>query len=380
MAEFRRSFVKIIKEAVEEYPDLIHVILGPRQVGKTTGINQLVKESKQNVHYFSADGDFMKSPAWLEEQWHVARSLKKNSLLIIDEIQKVENWSEVLKKLWDSQKREGEPSLKMIVLGSSSLAIQKGLSESLVGRFYLHPVYHWDFKESQAAFGLSLESYLKFGGYPGSYRFVKKPNEWEHFVRTSIVEPVLGRDILSIARVRSPSLFKQCFQIAVGYTGQVISYTKLLGQLQDKGNTDLIKNYLDLFEGAFLIKQIPKYSEKKYLTRVSSPKIISLCPALYTAEISSFVEDKQMGHLFESMIGAELSKLPGELFFWRDGNFEVDFIWKHGKNIFAIEVKWSEKTSRGLSEFKRRYPRAEALIINRENFEAVLERLRSTTL
>ncbi|MEN0059765.1 MAG: DUF4143 domain-containing protein, partial [Bdellovibrio sp.] len=266
--------------------------------------------------------------------------------------------------------------IKLILLGSSSLELQKGLSESLAGRFMLHKVYHWDPQESLQAYNLELDEYLRFGGYPGSYPLTQNKLEWLNYLQYSIVEAVIGKDILSRTRVKSPALFKQCFHLACSYASQEISYTKLLGQLQDKGNTELVKYYLELFEQAFLLKQLFKYSNKKTLSRSSSPKILPLCPALYSLTIDADYNAENYGRAFELMIGTMLNTFPGELYYWRHKNLEVDYVYKFGKKVWAIEVKSNEnKSAKGLLEFKKEFPSAELLLINRDNYQSEIDKI-----
>ncbi|MFN7728417.1 MAG: ATP-binding protein, partial [Bdellovibrio sp.] len=304
----------------------IQVILGPRQVGKTTGVQQfLSSQVKTPSRYLTADGQISKSGQWLELQWLQFQQESPDGLLVIDEIQKVENWSEIVKKLWDQQ-AQSKKKLRVIVLGSSSLEIQKGLSESLTGRFFLHRVHQWNLSESARAYGLDFEEYLKYGGYPGSYELRKDRQAWLSYVKNSIIETVIGRDILTLSRVKSPALFRQCFDLACSYGAQEISYTKLLGQLQDRGNVDLVKHYLELFEGAFLLKQLSRYSAKKTLSRASSPKILPLCPALYSVTLDAEYSLAERGRAVELAVGAARVRLRGQRYSWRAAAPEVEYV------------------------------------------------------
>ena len=362
-------FIKDLQELKDSHWDLIQVIVGPRQVGKTTGVlNFLEAFPADQVHYASADGFVSKSSGWINEQWSLAKAKSATGLLVIDEIQKIENWSEEIKRLWDRQKME-KTNLRVILLGSSSLQIQKGLSESLTGRFLLHRVHQWNFSESHEGYGLSFNQYVTFGGYPGSYMFADHRVQWLSYMNDSIVETVIGRDILQIARVKSPALFRQCFELACANGGQEISYNKLLGQLQDKGNVEIVKHYLELFEGAFLIKQLPKYSQKKVLARASSPKILPLCPSLYSRTRDAELDSESRGRAFEIMVGCELNRLPGQLYYWRENNEEVDYVHSFGKNLLALEVKSGrKKSSKGLVAFLKHFPNAQTQIVTPENY------------
>ena len=375
--EIKLSFINNLQNNKSSDWEFIHVIIGPRQVGKTTGILQYLKSfPTDSHHYISADGPLLKGPEWLEEQWLTLSGKSAQGTLVIDEIQKIENWSEVLKKLWDKQKLKSE-KIKVIVLGSSSLQIQKGLSESLTGRFILHRVHQWNLPESYEGYGLDFEEFLKHGGYPGSYSLIDDPIKWLGYVRDSIVDTVIGKDILQLARVKSPALFRQSFDLACSYGGQEISYNKLLGQLQDKGNVELIKHYLELFEGAFLLKQLFKYSNKKTLVRSSSPKILPLCPALYSITKDGELDEESRGRAFEIAVGCELNRLPGNIYYWREQNAEVDYVYSWGKNLFAIEVKSGrKKTAKGLVKFQEHFPTAKPVLVTPDNFSTFLNLLK----
>jgi hypothetical protein len=260
----------------------------------------------------------------------------------------------------------------MVLLGSSSLQIQTGLSESLTGRFQLIQASHWDFSKSQKlASTMNVESFVKYGGYPGSYSLLKKPDQWSKYIQASIIETVIGKDILHVARVRNPALFRQAFEILMSYPAQEISYTKLLGQLQDAGNTDLVKHYLELYQGAFLIKALQKYAGKAVLKRPSSPKLIPLCGGLIARDV--FKNQEGYGRAFEAAVGACLINNQFEVFYWRDGNFEVDFVVPFDGHLFAIEVKSGRpKSSKGLSEFSKLYKHAKPIYVTSENIEKFL--------
>ena len=372
MPSYERAFVTQLEKRLCGAPPLIQVLVGPRQVGKTTGVRQLLARISGSYHYANADDLLVANHAWLLEQWQRALLLGDGTLLVVDEVQKIANWSEAVKSLWDAHPRR----LKVVLLGSSSLQIQSGLTESLAGRFELTRIYHWTFTELKAAFGYDLERYLLYGGYPGAVEFEADNDRWYAYLKDAIVEAVIGKDILQNRKVANPALFRQAFEILCRYPAQEISYTKLLGQLQDKGNTDLVKYYLELYAGAFLIYSLEKYAAKGWLTRGSSPKILAACPALYTmtAGPQALADPEQRGRVFELAVGAELLQLPGELFYWREKNAEVDFVYRYQSNLYAIEVKSGRKKSaKGLEAFVKHFPQARPVILTPDNFAKLSE-------
>jgi predicted AAA+ superfamily ATPase len=364
---FERPFVAELLQRLQGQPRLIQVLTGPRQVGKTTGVRQLMAQCGWPAHYASADDVLTSDRSWLLQQWQQALLLGNDALLVIDEIQKVPNWSETLKALWDQQPAR----LRVLLLGSSALQIHTGVSESLAGRFELLRVHHWTFAQLQAAFGYDLPRYLAFGGYPGAVALEGSPDRWYAYMKDAIVEAVIGKDILQSRTVAKPALFRQAFEILCAYPAQEISYTKLLGQLQDGGNTDLIRHYIELYGAAFLLHALQKYSAKTWLSRSSSPKMLPACPALYSlvAGVSVATNAEQRGRAFELAVGAELMQQPGQLFYWRERNDEVDFVLQYPDRLYAIEVKSARKKSgRGLEAFCRQAPQALRVIVTPDNF------------
>ena len=359
-------FISRLHDNLKAKNGLLQVLLGPRQVGKTTTILDYLDSHHQDRHiYISADTVFNATPEWLREHWDAARRSEK--LLVIDEIQKYHNWSEAVKSLWDESKRQKKLP-QCVLLGSSSLSIQRGLTESLTGRFQLLTAHHWNAKETFDGYGLSFDDYLKFGGYPGSYQFAGT-DEWLPYVSKSIISTVIEKDILQYHTVKNPALFKQAFEIIMGYPAMEISFTKLLGQIQDRGNVEVIKHYLDLYQGAYLIRVLEKFSLNRIRTKSSSPKILPLAPCLYYLTHMAQLSQEERGRVFEAVVGAQLVRTDAELYYWRDGKYEVDFVVRRGKSIWGIEVKSGRRRSLGgLDAFTKKFPHAKAVLIKPEDY------------
>ena len=368
----RLNLSKIIERRLTERTPLIQVIVGPRQVGKTTAVNQALAVLPAEIprHYATADAVFRSDWSWIERQWQLARQLGKGAILVLDEIQKVDNWSEVIKKLWDEDRRN-DRSLRVVLLGSSALALQSGLSESMTGRFELIRAYHWNFQETRNSFQYILDDYLLLGGYPGADAYRGDEQRWLSYLKNSIIETVIDKDIFQLRKVERPALFKQIFELACGYPAQEISLRKLVGQLQDPGSVETVKHYLELLEGAFLVKTLQKYSTNPLQKKSSSPKIIPMCPALCTlARGEIHLTSEERGRLFELAVGLDLIRLPGDLYYWRNGNDEVDYIYRIGKKVFAIEVKSGRRKSiHGLTKFREAFEGTYGVIITPENYE-----------
>lgn len=357
----RQIYYKILSRLKEEKP-LIQVLIGPRQVGKTTIAQKIYDSWQGHKHMVTADNPSPPQASWIRFHWEQARRLGQNTLLVIDEIQKVQQWSEQVKILFDEERKN--PKLKILFMGSSSLNLQKGLSESLAGRFEVIFAPHWSFGECAEGFGWDFETFLKFGGYPGAAHLIGDEDRWRQYILHSIIEPVLGKDIMAQQEIRKPALFRQTFEIAVQSPAHILTLHKIMGQLQDRGNVTTIKNYLDLLEKCFLIRCLSKYSGSTIAAKASSPKIIVMNTALVHAyQVTSRLKNDPAwyGFVFESLVGSFLAQLPGhQLYYWREGVYKVDFVLKGPHGVRAIEIKSGLKAphSKGLEEFSRRHKRA----------------------
>ncbi len=364
---FKRPVYNTIFKRVFEPRRFMQVLLGPRQTGKTTLARQLLDDIKMPVHYASADEPTLKSPSWIEQQWEAARTKARTgkALFVLDEVQKITGWSETVKRLWDEDSAEGL-SLYVIVLGSSPLLVQSGLTESLAGRFEVIPITHWCFSEMREAFGWNMEQYIFYGGYPGSADLINDHKRWSHYVMDSLIETTVSRDILLMKRVDKPALLRRLFDLGCAYSGQILSYQKMVGQLQDAGNTTTLAHYLNLLQGAGLLTGLPKYAGQVVRRRASSPKLQVLNTALMAAPSQLTLDEAKSnseywGRLVESAVGATLvNGLRGtqaDLFYWSSRSREVAFVLQRGDNLVAIEVKSSlRKTSiSGIEAFSKAF-------------------------
>ena len=374
---FERPYFKSIKARIEEPRKFIQVILGPRQVGKTTMVTQLLSQLVMPNLYESADAISATNTAWLVQVWESARLQMKVSkaaefLLVIDEIQKIDNWSEIVKQQWDKDTRENA-NIKVILLGSSRLLIQKGLTESLAGRFETLYLGHWSYPEMQEAFGWSIEQYVYFGGYPGSASLINDEERWKNYIKDSLIETSISKDILMLTRVDKPALLKRLFELGCLYSGQILSYTKIIGQLQDAGNTTTLANYLKLLYDCGLLAGLEKYAGDIIRKRSSSPKFQVYNNALITAQgddryEKAIVDPELWGRLVESSVGTHLLNHSiserYNLYYWREGNYEVDFVLEKGDKAIGLEVKSGKRgENEGMGVFAEKFHPEKVLLV-----------------
>ena len=346
---YQRHQFKTLFDRLAEPRRFIHVVAGPRQVGKTTLVQQVCDSIAMPVQFASADEPTLRGAEWIAQQWDIAR-LRCNvqgGILVLDEVQKLGGWSETVKRLWDEDTRS-KCLLKVVLLGSAPLLIQRGLSDSLAGRFEVLHLPHWSAKEMSEAFGWSIEQCIFYGGYPGAAALIADYDRWVRYVRDSLIETTLSRDVLLMSRVDKPALLRRMFELGCRYSGQILSYTKMIGQLQDAGNTTTLAHYLDLLGAAGMVTGLPKYAGEVVRSRGSSPKLQVLDMALFSAMSGYSFEEAQAdrerwGRLVESAVGAHLANASAsgrcEVFYWRERNREVDFVVRAQRKLVAIEVK-----------------------------------------
>jgi uncharacterized protein len=373
---YKLPVVEAISLRISEPRRFIQVLSGPRQVGKTTAIGQALGQAKISSTYIACDTNTIADTVWLRQQWEMGRVRAKSDnghLLVFDEIQKVPNWSETVKALWDRDTAEGTP-LKIVLLGSSALLVHKGLTESLAGRFERIRMHQWSHNDMSTAFGWDTDTFILFGGYPGAAPLINDPARWRAYVADSLVEPSISRDILQMERIDKPALLRQLFQLGCAYSGQIVSYVKLTGQLQDAGNTTTLSHYLYLTADAGLLKGLSAYSGSIVRRRASSPKLLALDTGLVTAHSGMDPAGirkapEVWGRLVESAVGAHLVKscegTTTEVFYWRNQGREVDFILAAPSGIAAIEVKSGRRreTPSGIGRFMNTRPDAKPFLV-----------------
>ncbi len=384
MSPFQRSKLTTLLERIEEHPNqpprFMIVVTGPRQTGKTTLVRQALERTDIPSTYVRGDQPVPpgvhKNGLWLERIWKQARTDAEGSqfghILVLDEIQKIREWSSAVKALWDAD-RFHQRKLRIIILGSSPLMMQKGLSESMAGRFEVLRLTQWSYPEMAEAFGFSLDQYLYFGGYPGAAPLIDRPERWQRYVQNSIIETNIERDIVERMEIRKPALLKQLFEIGAEFSAQILSHGSLLGHLNEKGNITTLADYLGLLARAGLLAGLEKYAGTIIRTRKSNPKLLVLDTALMTANSSYTFEEARAdrsfwGHLTESTIGAHLHNsglADTRLYYWRESPYEVDFVLQYGRRLLALEVKSGKRrrSIRGLDVFRDRFPSTDTLTV-----------------
>ena len=402
MDSYERIQVKTLCDRLSEPPNRIIALFGPRQTGKTTIVKQALRQIDRPRRYLAVDDPgpassvdsheafgretypipgTPKDAEWLIQQWEdariEARQNERGCVLVFDEIQKISRWSETIKGLWDADRAEGL-SLHVVILGSAPLLMQSGLNESLAGRFETIFVTHWSFDEMVRAFDFDLSSYLYYGGYPGSALLARDSERWRSYILRSLVDPNIERDILFMQRVDKPALLRQLFELGAAYSGQILSYNKMLGQLHDAGNTTTLARYLELLSGAGIVAGLQNFARILHRRRASSPKLMVLNTALMTADSGySFGEAKAdrtfRGRIVESAVGAHLFNTATadiRLYYWREDSYEVDYVLQRGGSIIAIEVKSGTKMNlSGMERFIERFSPVKSMVVGEDGVQ-----------
>lgn len=374
---YKRSEYQIIRKRLEEPRKFIQVVMGPRQVGKSTVVKQVLQDIDLPFLLFSADNVPASNSAWVSNCWAAVRSQKESKaygcvILVIDEIQKIANWSEVVKKEWDDDTFHNL-DIRVLLLGSSRVMLEKGLSESLAGRFEEIRMSHWSYAEMKECFGYTLDQYMFYGGYPGAAELIAEPDRWEQYIQSAIIDTTINKDILMDTPISKPALLRQTFELGAAYSGEILSLSKMLGSLQDAGNTVTLAGYINLLDESGMLCGIQKYSIDTSRRRASIPKLQVYNNALkaifnpYTFE-QAILDRRAWGRIFESSIGAWLVSQAFvhrfEVFYWRERDLEVDFILRKKGIVIAIEVKSNaEKNTKGLNAFKERFNPKSAFIV-----------------
>ncbi len=374
---YKRSEYHIITERLKEERKFIQVVMGARQIGKSTVVKQVLKDIDLPYQFFSADNIPATKQSWISDCWDAVRSIKKSNnyesmILVIDEIQKISNWSEAVKKEWDAD-TFNDCDIKVLLLGSSRVMLEKGLSESLAGRFEEIRMSHWSFLEMKECFDFSLEQYIYYGGYPGAASLINDNDRFGQYIQSAIIDATINKDILMDTPINKPALLRQTFELGASYSGELLSLNKMLGSLQDAGNTVTLAGYINLLNESGLLCGLHKFSIDNARRKASIPKLQVYNNALKMVYNSlsfeqSLLDRKHWGRIFESGIGAYLVSQAFthrfEVYYWRERNDEVDFILRKNNSLIAIEVKSNaEKNTSGLDRFRQNFNPDKAFIV-----------------
>lgn len=374
---FKRVYYKELESRLSEQRNKIQVISGPRQVGKSTMVKQVLQETDTPYMLVSADNVDHTNTAWIGESWATARARMKmiqaaEYLLVIDEVHKIDNWSEAVKKEWDEDTFH-DLHLKVVILGSSRLLMKDGLTESLAGRYELIRMPHWSYKEMHEAFNLDIDQYIYFGGYPGGAMYINEERRWRKYIKDSIVAPAIEKDVLRTKVVYKPALMKQLFELGCAYSSEELSLNKMLGQLQDAGNVTTLASYLTTLDESRLLCGLNKYASDNARKYNSIPKLMVYNTALFSVQSGmtfdkAYTTRKSWGRWVESAVGSYLLNQADEydykLYYWREREDEVDFILEYNKRCIAIEVKSGRRTTNnGLAMFRERFQPVQSFVV-----------------
>lgn len=375
--EYKRPQFAEVFDRMNEPRKFIQVLAGPRQVGKSTLIDQVLAECQIPHYLYNADGVDENDTDWIRRIWESTRTLmdtrqQTEAVLVIDEIHKIKRWSEIVKREWDADTR-GKRQLKLFILGSSRLMLRKGLTESLAGRFELIRLGHWTLQEMEDAFGWTLDEWIYYGGYPGSASLIKDMRRWKKYIKESLVAPAIEKDIILTSNIYKPALMKQLFELGCTYSAELLSLTKALGQLQDAGNVTTLSSYLEILNQCNLLAGLQKYANDEARRYQSVPKYQVYNNALLTAYKGTSYEkdriDPQIwGCWVESAVGAYLLGGAEEgsynVYYWRERSNEVDFIIVRQGEVIALEVKSGRRgMNSGLPKFCELFQPKHALVI-----------------
>lgn len=383
---YKRSIYHTIIKRLEEHRMFIQVVMGPRQIGKSTVVKQVLDDLGKPYLLYSADTIPSTSPKWISECWANARLQMRaqqleEMILVIDEVQKLKNWSEYVKKEWDADSLN-HINLKVVLLGSSRVLLEKGLAESLMGRYEEIRMSHWSYPEMREAFNMSLEQYIYYGGYPGAAQLIEDEERWANYVNGAIIDATINKDIMMDSPISKPALLRQTFELSVAYSGKILSLTKMLGALQDAGNTVTLAGYLNLLGDSGLVTGLQKFSVDMARKRASIPKYqvynnaqLSVLSGLSFKE--AVTDSKRWGQIFESAIGAyiisEAFVHRFEVYYWREGNDEVDFVLKKNQKIVAIEVKSNGETkTTGMERFHKLFNPLATIVVGENGIQPEL--------
>jgi len=378
----------LLERLDEPAPGRIQLLTGPRQVGKTTLLLDLAAHYGDRGLYAAADAPEAGVPGYWERFWAEAEAKARNgtSVVFLDEIHLVPNWSAWLKGYWDRFRRRHLP-IHIVATGSSALRVTAGLRESLAGRFERIVFAHWTAGALAKTFNMSILDAARravfFGTYPGAWALTHDQARWRAYIRDAIIDPAIGRDVLALGQVRRPALLRQVFAVAAGSPAEIVSLQKIQGRLADRGALETVAHYLELLQDAYLVAPLEKFAKRAVRRRAAPPKLVTLNNALLSAMHPDGPPDEQrdaprFGAWIENACLASAVNRGQRVTYWREEPLAVDGVLEGSWGTWAIEIKSARFDSRdltGLLEFCKRHPAFRPLVVTRPGDEDLARRL-----
>jgi predicted AAA+ superfamily ATPase len=368
------------------------LIFGPRQVGKTTLMKELIKNleaNKEKIVFLNLDYDsdkrfFVSQDELLKK---IELEIGKSGFVFIDEIQRKEDAGLFLKGIYDRGL-----DYKFIVSGSGSLELKEKIHESLAGRkrfFNVSPVTFEEFVNFKTDYRyqdklhdyfdlekdktrMFLEEYLNFGGYPRV--IIEEMKEEKRRIIEDIFRSCIKKDMLSLLNIDRPDAFSSMIRILASQSSQIINYSKLTQQV---GLTfEPLKKYLWYAEKTFLIKPIRPYFSNKQKELTKSPIVYfnDLGLRNFSLDVMGELNDSlDLGLVFQNLVfhllEEKISNSSGVINYWRTiSGKEVDFVVSKGREVIPVEVKYSHMkvaaVEKSLLSFINEYSPREALVVN----------------
>lgn len=370
---------ELARRLSEPPPARVQILTGPRQVGKTTMLLAEAAKWGEAAVYLAADAPEASLAGWWEAQWRRATDQARHgvAVMMIDEVQYLREWPRLIKSAIDQVYREQLP-LHIVISGSASLEMARGTRETMAGRFEKLVLRQWTARDLASEFGLSreqaVETVVRFGSFPGGMRMLNDLPRWESYIRESIVEPAIGRDLLMLEAVRKPALLRQVYAVCAGHPCEIISLAKIAGSVTDPGSSETVAHYLHLLDEAYLVAPLSKYSKREVRKRASPPKIVPLSNAFPAVSGTA----PEWGRQVENACLAFAINSGQGVAYWREEPHEVDAVMDGSWGKWAVEVKtgaFSARDLAGLLEFARRSPEFAPLVICEEQHGDVARRL-----
>ena len=375
MATIERTLTKVI--IANNKHGFINIIYGPRRVGKTVLLEQIAARLNKKTVWFNGDTQEARDSLSSTSEFNLSKLVESSEVVIIDEAQRIENIGLSLKILIDKFSNK-----TFLVSGSSSLALSKGVKETLTGRTQKYKLYPLSTKELTARLPdiqktSVLESQLIYGGYP-YLQSLALTSEKEDYLK-SIVDDYLFRDLLLLKDFGSSETLRKLTTLLAFQIGSQVSLNELARNLLIDVKT--VSRYISLLKQSFVIFEIGAYSTNPRKEVAKSKKYyfwdLGIRNGL-TGQFFALGARTDIGSLWENFMAVELikkahyRKLPGEFYFWRSyGGAEIDWIEKSADTINAFEFKWQSKKTHTPKLFAETY-KTKVETISKENYLEVL--------
>lgn len=347
--KFERTHVQALLSRLSLPSPAVQAVVGPRQVGKSTLIRQVLEKLEAPTVFLSCKSVQYRQTGWIHKEWEIARLLAKHHghcVIAVDDAQRLPGWAPLLCQL-HKEDLEQQRDIRIVITGSSELELLQQLKDKFPQSHEVIRAGYWTYPEMRCAFNWGIEQYLFYGGLPRSGDEPSDDETWLNWIRELMFDNLLKEDVKAVAPAQNHEAIFDYFKVSSVHSGNIMSYAQLAQKLPFTVKPTTLANYQKVLSRAGISNGLARIQDGGEISRSGSPKLQLSSNAWLTGMMNSrFDKLRSQGviwkQVFKSAVGAHLLNFAQEnaysVHYWFDRQHRVDFVLKKNDALVPIVV------------------------------------------